>query len=575
MTLVSDLLQESEEQEIPFLSAREQTSDEDISDLIGSALNRSILEKDSLDGILTMTSPTQETPEGASSTQESSNSSGKQSANARSTKTRMPPAYAGKHPRYDSSDPASVVRFFEGVEMAAKEAGLQNDDKEIMSYALGYLDQSTRRKWDQLPGASSPFSFSKWKTAVLKILPRTARLDKGSLERLDELCRSLATRPLGRDERAPYFDFMLEFQAEARPLLAAKPPVVSNFDLVVRFLNCLRPSFKEVLRDKLVQEENRSEDDPFSIEEVIRVATALVDASSVGPFGEATGGSEQADYNRMRDSKSASPSTSVDYKKLDSVAIKQESMEQDFARIFATLDTVSSGLKETNSRLESFATFVKETQSTAQSSRQAVYPPQPAPAVPGQRPGMYSRPPSFLFACFYCKDTAHTVAQCGVLRKDLADKKITQQGTAVYVHGRHIPRDSPDGLSMKERVDKAWASGNTANVNMMEFYQPSNEYYENFNQQQYEPEPVTFSVLQQTMDRMRQETHGAMANMATQIVNAVRPPVAAPTVPEPPREISNREIFETLRDLSKKVEGVEQFAIQTRSSAVQGQSQGF
>ncbi|KAJ2921443.1 hypothetical protein H1R20_g15651, partial [Candolleomyces eurysporus] len=55
----------------------------------------------------------------------------------------MPAVYSGKHPNYDSKDPSTVTRFFDGVALAAETAGLKGHDEEIVKNALSYLDSQT------------------------------------------------------------------------------------------------------------------------------------------------------------------------------------------------------------------------------------------------------------------------------------------------------------------------------------------------------------------------------------------------------------------------------------------------
>ena len=52
-------------------------------------------------------------------------------------------AWTGKYPTYDAADLLTATRFFEEVEMAARNAGLMEDDKEIVTNALSYLKTDT------------------------------------------------------------------------------------------------------------------------------------------------------------------------------------------------------------------------------------------------------------------------------------------------------------------------------------------------------------------------------------------------------------------------------------------------
>jgi hypothetical protein len=252
-------------------------------------------------------------------------------------------AYSGKHPTYDPKNPSTVTRFFDGVELAAKSASLTSHDEEVVQHALSYLDHQTARKWGLLEGGHELYSFTKWHDAVMCILPKSSRYDLGSMARLEELVHDAQKQPIGRDEKAAYYEYLLGFRTKAALLLGTG--VIANRDLVVKFISSLKPSFREGLSEHLIrqgnlnedEEEPRDEEDPYDLETVITTVTSMVDVAAVGPFGPVATAEEDKDY--LRNMTGFSVPDCKDPDSLKEIKVKQETMSEEIAKVFTTLDT--------------------------------------------------------------------------------------------------------------------------------------------------------------------------------------------------------------------------------------------
>ncbi|KAJ2932118.1 hypothetical protein H1R20_g4999, partial [Candolleomyces eurysporus] len=460
----------------------------------------------------------------------------------------MPAAYSGKHPIYDAANPSTATRFFEGVELAAKVAGLSGQDEEIVMHALSYLDTQTARLWSRLEGGFEPYNFENWRKAVMKILPKASRFDVGSMARLDDLCRKARERPIGRDEKSAFYEFALGFQAEAEPLL--KSGVIANLDLVLKFIGGLKSTFRDGLKD------------PFTLAEVIKVATEMVDAAAVGPFGALAYVEEEADY--ARNMASSGLSDRAESAGLKALKVKQESMTEEMAKVFTTLDRVEKSMSLLTTQFDNFSTTVR-----------AVPAPAPAPYRPsnqavGQRPGMYTRPAGATFSCWYCGQNSHTISQCPEVRLGLEGGKITQRGNTIFCKGNVVAREVPEGTTMKARVDAVWKGPTQAELNLLEEYDELEaEAFDMFNQQH--DELVTHSVLQQSMEQMKKEQNMFLNRIAQQL----KPSQVAAPKEKAPKEPSTREVFEQLRDLSKRFENLEQYQLQTRRAVANNNQEDF
>ncbi|KAJ2927289.1 hypothetical protein H1R20_g9799, partial [Candolleomyces eurysporus] len=479
----------------------------------------------------------------------------------------MPAAYSGKHPNYDSKDPSTATRFFDGVALAAETAGLKGHDEEIVKNALSYLDSQTARKWGLLKGGHDPYDFELWRKSVMQILPKSSRYDLGSMARLEDICRDAKKRPIGRDEKAAYYEFALGFKAEADPLLESG--IIANRDLVVKFLGGLKPSFRDALNERLsrqgppegAEEAPRDKEDPYTLDVVISTATAMVDVAAVGPFGAVASAEEDAEY--LRSSTSRGSTDRKDPDGLKDLKVKQESMTEDMARVFTTLDQVAKSVTKLTTQFDTFSTTIKATSNGASVGTPNRYPP---PAA-GQRPGMYPRPAGATFNCWYCGQPTHTISQCPQVRIDIEKGRITQRGSTIYCKGTMMTRESPDNATMKDRVDKAWKAPTQADLNLLEEYPATEE--EAFEVlYQHQEEQVAHSVLNQSLDQMRRDQQSFLNKLVNQLKPAQQ---GAAPVAEVQREPTTREVFEQLVGLSKRLESMEQNQLQTRRAAAANQ----
>ncbi|KAF6747090.1 hypothetical protein DFP72DRAFT_1075736 [Ephemerocybe angulata] len=496
------------------------------------------------------------------------------------SKIRMPAPYGQNHPTYDPEEPGSAERFFDEVEMAATEAGL-DDAATIIKWALSYLPQAVKKRWAQLTkNGATQRTFAEWRAEVMKILPRRAQEEAGALVRLDALVTKWARDPISRHDRTDFYDFTLGFVAEARAVKAA----ISNRELVRMYLRCLTSSFRERLQEKLTPGTSRSAEDPYEWEDVIATAQSLVAGGTTGPFGDLSLEPSTREYSRMKIESSGGGGS----KALENIRVKQEEMENNFQSMLSKLDVMGIQMKDLAHQRE--GTVLPKADATV--FQQMVTPPRPAYQNPTQHPrqGLYTRPASNPFntpprICYYCKVEGHMLMACPTLESDKASGRVVQQGYNIYVNHRQLSRDSPDGLSMKQRADAILAGtyNPPAAVNLLTAEDWGAVEEANMIFFQSEPEVVTHAVLQQSMDRLRNETQNAMQSMASHIISSLKPstaptpssvpynpnPYAAPQ--NPSASVPANDVREMFQVLTKRLDGLEQFQIQTRSHAPAGE----
>ena len=179
---------------------------------------------------------------------------------------------------------------------------------------------------------------------------------------------------------------------------------------------------------------------------------------------------------------------------------------------------------------------------------------------------MYSRPAGATFNCWYCGQGTHTISQCPEVRLGIEKGKITQRGSTIFCKGVMLPREVPEGTTMKARVEALWKGPTQADLNLLEEYEELEAGAFEVFHQQYD-EPVTHSVLQQSMEQLKREQNSFL----NKLVQQLKPGQASTPKVEPPKEPSNREVFEQLAALSRRFDNMEQFQLQTRRAAASGQ----
>ncbi|KAF6741361.1 hypothetical protein DFP72DRAFT_1084366 [Ephemerocybe angulata] len=421
-------------------------------------------------------------------------------------------------------------------------------------------------------------TFTEWKTEVMKILPRRAQEEAGAMARLEALVTKWARDPITRHDRSAFFDFSLGFSAEAAAIKGA----ISNRELVRMYLRCLTPVFRERLQEKLVPGTGRSEEDPYLWTDVVAQATSIVTGGTTGPFGDLGLEPSVNDYPRIKIEARDVPLGGS--RTIENIKVKQEEMESNFQTLCGKMDVMSVQLKEVLNKHEN------NTSMNTPIFQQGIVPAQPRQSSYTQRPrqGMYTRPPNNPFntpphICYYCNVEGHMLMACPTLDADKASGRVVQQGYNIYVKNRQLSKESPDGLSMKQRADAILAGTyNPPAMIQMLTAEDWGQVEENtmvfF---QSEPDTVSSAVLQQTVERLRAETQGAMQGMANHIIASLKPPpVSLPPVVHstyspyanaPPADhsasVPATEVRDMFQLLTKRLDGLEQYQIQTRSQA--------
>ncbi|KAG5334995.1 hypothetical protein C0989_002622 [Termitomyces sp. Mn162] len=138
---------------------------------------------------------------------------------------RMPPCNNTTAPKWDESCPRELPQYFKELEYLFADCGI-TDDTQKKEYASQYVSYNTAETWLGLPefgdnignNAPQPYTYQKWKLAVLRLYPGTDAstcYNLGDLERLVNQTFNSSLATLGR-----FSDYYRDFQHIARWLLA-------------------------------------------------------------------------------------------------------------------------------------------------------------------------------------------------------------------------------------------------------------------------------------------------------------------------------------------------------------------
>jgi len=143
-------------------------------------------------------------------------------------------------PKFDPEEPAELLRYISQVEEIWKGKTLDKAGKK--KGLCKYVPSVTEQEWMAFDTYDDEFMYEKFKEEVINSYPEAAMLEKGSLVRLEQICRE--NQRIGPKDLKTLLSFKRAFTMEAKKL--QKPPIViKNHALVAKFANCLTDAFRE------------------------------------------------------------------------------------------------------------------------------------------------------------------------------------------------------------------------------------------------------------------------------------------------------------------------------------------
>ncbi|KAH9477805.1 hypothetical protein JR316_0010034 [Psilocybe cubensis] len=152
-------------------------------------------------------------------------------------------------PKFDEQKPEELLRFLDQLDDLFEKYGVKTDN-EKKRVVCRYISPTTESEWR----AFSSFQNGTWKRFrkdLIMSYPEAVNLHRGSIEALDKICRKHSGNNQIESHDSPGLMALVRtFRAEAGKLLQP-PALVSNRDLVERFIGCLTSEFAGRVGQKL------------------------------------------------------------------------------------------------------------------------------------------------------------------------------------------------------------------------------------------------------------------------------------------------------------------------------------
>ena len=407
---------------------------------------------------------------------------------------------AKEAPRFNPDEPAELLRYIAQVEEIWEG---KTPDKKLMKKGLcKYVPSVTEQEWMAFDTYDDEFSYEKFKEEIVNSYPEAAMLEKGSLARLEQICRE--NQRIGPKDLKTLLSFKRAFTTEAKKL--QKPPIViENHALVAKFANCLTDGFRENVfarLDMIANQGNglkealtklgvtmgpatpqgqvpqalpdpipRRPEDRYQWKEVIEAAETM--ARNMNP------GSERWEElaRSSRPGTTASPAVTIKTEPAYLTPVKEdiETLKQDISHVRDGMVTQSKMQKEL---LEVFKGLQQKLMQPAPAPPQMQPMYQPQQAIPnmqyqqphggnqqpytgqqrsyapqGQR---YQNPEGRQNSgqCHYCHQTGHFISSCPTRQAHLESGKIiVENGRVRFPDGKQIPWEPAD-KSPKDKVEE-------------------------------------------------------------------------------------------------------------------------
>ncbi|KAH9484673.1 hypothetical protein JR316_0001572 [Psilocybe cubensis] len=346
-------------------------------------------------------------------------------------------------PKFNESEPTELLRYLEEVEELFKKYDV-TEEKDKKKTACKYAPAATEAEWK----AFSSYDKGTWiefKRDLIASYPEVVLLHRGSIATLDKLCKTYkGNNQLESNESTRLAAFVRPFRAEAVKLLK-DPALVSNRDLVTRFMGCLSDEFARRVSIKLDSDSDTKNairkltaaapagdgiplieesafirwEDRHSLPDVIAAATNIAEMGAWSRTGETrVVPNEQRTYGADQLASTNRSETTV-------------KLEETIAQLADTvLNSEKQRAAEYRQLQDAQMRQYQEFQSFMSSFRQNTNMNSSAPV--GNNYGAPRVRTNQNNGCYYCKEETHHIYECPYIKKHLELKWIIKN------HDNHI-----------------------------------------------------------------------------------------------------------------------------------------
>ncbi|KAJ7934072.1 hypothetical protein B0H13DRAFT_2306098 [Mycena leptocephala] len=200
----------------------------------------------------------------------------------------IPRPWDADAPKFSTDSVDDLFDFLENVDTII-ELGHVENEQERKALLTSYLPVTKRLLWRGMKMYEAAYSFTEFRTEICCLHPEVADRERGSLEDVDELCKSSSR--IGRNEAGRLRRFSMQFCALVEKL-QRPPALLTNRDACAKYLRTLDNVFqqrvrkavgeRQIMRVLLRQLGVKAKDvdvqrreDPISLQDMVEIAETI------------------------------------------------------------------------------------------------------------------------------------------------------------------------------------------------------------------------------------------------------------------------------------------------------------
>lgn len=359
----------------------------------------------------------------------------------------MPRPLTRDAPKFEKEKAGDLLRFLDIVKKLFKECNI-TDKQEKKEWLRQYSDSQTYREWEVLRSYSDKYSYDQFEEEIIQNYPEATNEKAGSLHNLNKVCKQF--RGIRTEDLPELLAFIRAYKLEALKL-QEPPALLTNLQLVEKFLECLTMQFASTIYDKLNRVAagkaqptvvagvagaagaageadvplKRRYEDLFDLEDVMEAAIEVSRSYSASGFQHILGTGTSGVKHEVAQIKEEVANTFAQLK--DRIAVsekKSESNHQEILRTIMSQSTPSYG------------------QHTQHNNTDGKTPYEPKTAAPRDQ------------NCWYCGSLDHRMAECEVKFNDFgANKIVLKDGYKVQLPDPKVDLRTIPGQYLKDKVN--------------------------------------------------------------------------------------------------------------------------
>lgn len=381
-------------------------------------------------------------------------------------------------PKFKASDPSELLRFIDRMEDLYEKHDVDSESDKIKTLGK-FASAQAEREWKAFPSYKKDV-WKNFKRDVIDSYPEAARMERGSLTALTKLCKKYSgDNQIETDDRAELAALIRAFRAEAEKL-TEPPAIISNRDLVVKFLGCLDAGFADRVDNRLEMQPERPAasqpaipaaiaaardsirgEDRYTLEEVIETAELVSDRAVLrgGVLGRGGASVQRSDSEsskgmgrenitvKIEESVAQLADTIINNEKTRTMEYKQFQEAQ-----MKTMREFQNMMMNTVRQTQSMNSYVQApAPRTYQSRPEASFP------IRNNMGGANN-------GCYYCHEDGHRLNDCSHAHLHLDKKWIIRTDTGHLRLPNNTVIRLTEGKSMKEMVEQI--NGVAVNLNL-------------------------------------------------------------------------------------------------------------